>query len=133
VSGRAAALGGATGVQELEAVGRLLVERHVRVAEDHEIGAFPEAAPHPLEAAGARSGVVQHRDANALHLHHPLHWQQATEIGAVHVPMDAGDRRADGLEVAQHVGRGEIARVEQEVRPRDPLDAGVREPPGAPR
>src|SRR5215212_7189383 len=36
VRGRAAALGGAPGVEDLEAVRRRLVERHVRVAEDHE-------------------------------------------------------------------------------------------------
>ena len=47
--GRAATLGRAARVQDLEAVAGLLVEGPVRVAEDDDVRAVAEAAPHPLE------------------------------------------------------------------------------------
>src|SRR5215217_8541603 len=62
----AAALRRAAGVQDLEAVGRLLVERQVGVAEDDDVHTVAEAAAHPLEPARTRPGVVDHSDPGFL-------------------------------------------------------------------
>ena len=49
------------------------------------------------------------------------------------LPCTPTHRRADRLELAQDLERREVARVQEQVRARDPLDAGVRQPPGTPR
>jgi hypothetical protein len=124
-----AALRRAPRVQDLEAVPGLLVQRHVGVAEHDEVGALAEAPPHPLEAIGARAGVVDHRDAGTSRLDDPLLGQQPPQLGAVHVAVHANERRSDRLEVAQHLERREVAGVQEQVRRPDPLDARVGQPP----
>ncbi len=63
VGGGPAALGRAARVEDLKAVLGALVQRQVRVAEDHGVGAVAEAPAHAREPAAPRAGVVDHRDA----------------------------------------------------------------------
>src|SRR4051794_15198645 len=66
VAGRAGAVGGRAGVEDLEAVFVvLLVERDVGVAEDDR-PRFREALAHADEAAGARARVVDDGDLRAV-------------------------------------------------------------------
>jgi hypothetical protein len=44
-----------------------------------------------------------------------------------------GYRGPDRLELAQHLERGEVTGVQEQVRHRDPLEARVRQPPRAAR
>ena len=80
-----------------------------------DVRAVAEAAAHPLEAAGARAGVVDHRDPRAVRLHHPLLRQQPAQVGAVHVPVHAHHRRPDRLQLAEHLERREVAGVQEQV------------------
>ena len=93
----------------------------------------PKRAPHALEAAAARTGVVDHRDPGSLGLDHPLLGQQPAQLRAVHVAVHAHQRRPDRLELAQDLEGREVACVKQQIGPRDPLDARLRQPPRAPR
>ena len=53
-------------------------------------------------------------------------------VGAVHVAVHTHHRRADRLELAEHLEGREVACVKEQVGARDPLDACIRQPP-APR
>ena len=73
----------------------------MRVAEDDEIGALPEAAPHPLEAAGARPGRLDRMRrrfggrAELIvfgHSHMPLH-EQAPDGFQILNPGSPTERR----------------------------------------
>jgi hypothetical protein len=133
VSGRAAALSGAARVEDLEAVARTFVERKVRVTEHHRLGPPAEPTSQPLEAAPPRTGVVDHGDASAAGLDHPLGGKEAPELFAIDVPMDPYDWRPDGLELVQYRSGHEVAGVKQQVGGGDALDALIGEPPGAAR
>ena len=82
VGRRPAALGRAARVEDLEAVVGCLVQRQVRVAEDHGVGASAKRAPHPLEAAGRAARVVDHRDPRAVGLDHALRRQRRAQLRA---------------------------------------------------
>lgn len=47
--------------------------------------------------------------------------------------MYADERRTDRLELAHDLQGREVPCVEQQIRPRDPLEARLRKPPRAPR
>src|SRR3954469_21150604 len=105
-------LGGTTRVEDLEAVA-LLVEGHVRMAEDHRMG-VGEADTHPVDPPPARAGVVDHRDTGAVRLHHTLGGKLVAQLDVVHIAMDSDHRRADRLEVAKYRGGHHVTGVKDE-------------------
>jgi SnoaL-like domain len=133
VRGRPAALGRAARVEDLEAVVGALVERQVGVAEHHGVGALAEARAHPLQAPGARAGVVDHGDPRGARLHDALGWEQPAQLWDIDIPVDREQRRADRLELAQDLDRRDIASVQEQVGARDALDARTGEPSCAAR
>ena len=94
------ALGRAPGVEDLKAVLGLLMQRQVRVAEDHRVG-LGEAPAHPAEPPLGRAGVVQDRDRGAAGLERGDRRQRFAHLGVVDVAVH-GDHGGVGLELPQH-------------------------------
>ena len=95
----AAAVGGAAGVEDLEAVA-LLVQRDVRVAEDDGVG-VGEARAQAVEPAGRRAGVVDHRDPRAVRLDDARLGEPRRQRRLVDVAVHRADGRAERLELVE--------------------------------
>ena len=104
----AAAVGGAAGVEDLEAV-VLLVKRDVRMAEDHGV-ALGELHPHPPQAPVRLARVVDEPDPRAGCLHDLALGKRPAEVRRVDVAVDGGKRRAQRSQLLQDFGglMGEI-------------------------
>jgi len=88
-----------------------------------------ESGGEPRFAPLARAGVVHHPDLHAVDLDDTLPGQYLFEGPLVHVSADAGQRRAELLQLLHELRRHEVAGVQQEVGARDQTDALLRERP----
>jgi hypothetical protein len=88
--------------------------RHVAVAVGDDITAGEELA-HALVATDSRSAVVDEPDPKPLELGRRSHRKGRAKPGVVHVSVYR-DYRAEALQVGEHGGRREVARVDDGVR-----------------
>ena len=126
VVGHAAAVGGAAGVEDLEALGVGLVQRDVRVAEDHRVR-VGEALAHPGETIVGGTAVVGHGDLRALGVDQPRRGQQRLQLCGVGVAVDRLDRRSDGLQLLEHRALHQVTRVEDQIGGAHALERGLRQ------
>ncbi len=106
-----AAIGGAPGIEDLEAAGAFLVERDVRVSEDHGVGAR-KAPSQPGEPPPGWTRVVDHREARATGLDLQGPGQPLSNLGRVDVPVHREHGRAQGLELGERSDVEHVSRVE---------------------
>ncbi len=121
-----ASLRRAARVEDLKAIGRPLVQRNVGVAEDDRIG-LREAAFHPLEAPGRRSGVMNDPDLRLLRPHEFGLRERRPHVGVIDVAVDGDHPRPERLEITEHRQAHEVPRVDDEIGCPQPRDARVRE------
>src|SRR5512144_690778 len=88
-TGGASPLGGAAGIEDLESV-TFLVQRQVRVAEDHGVR-IREAGPQALEAPPGRAGVMYDGEGRPTEGQRERLGELAPQLGAV-----------DAVDVAVH-------------------------------
>jgi hypothetical protein len=112
-AGGAAALGGTAGIEDPEAVA-LLVQRHVGVAEDDDVG-LGEPGSQALQAALRRACVVDHTQNYVLELERDLLGQLAAKLRTVDVAVNGGDG-SQLTQVHEHGWSAEVSRVDDQVR-----------------
>jgi hypothetical protein len=132
VVGLAAPVGRAAGIEDGKAVGRPLVQRDVRVAED-DGGAAGEGPAHPLEPALRGSRVVDHPECAARRLDHAPLGQPRLQRRLVDVAADGQDGRAQRRERVEDLRGGDVAGVQDEVGAAQEGDRSLGQPPRAPR
>lgn len=110
-------------IEDLKAVVRLLVERQVRVTEDH--GAGPgEVTAQPLEPAAAGPRVVNQADPVAAEGELGPLRQPLAQRRLVDVAMDGDDRRSKPLELLENTEPDEVACMNDEIGCSQQLNAG---------
>jgi hypothetical protein len=122
-------IGGAAGVDDLEAVVVLLVQRDVAVAEDDDV-VVGEPATHAGQAAVAGARVVDDADPDTGDGHAELVGEPALEVPVV-VAQDDVDGRADGLQLVERVGVAEVAGVDDRRGALEVVDDRGGEPASA--
>jgi RNA polymerase sigma factor (sigma-70 family) len=100
----------------------------VRVAEDHGVCVREEAA-HASQATPARTGIVDQPDPHPGDVGLPPLGQTVPQLGIVDVAVDSDERRADRGDLLVGLQPPEVARVDDQVGARDPLDALFGQPP----
>src|SRR5919202_1431345 len=131
VTGRAAPLGRAAGIEDCKPVVVFLVEGEMGVPE-HDRVRRGKPTPQAREAAPRGPGVVDKSDARAIGLHDARVGQLDAQVGRVDVAVHGCDGAA-ALEPAQHGALDEVAGVEDEVRAAqapDARDGKLPAPPG---
>ncbi len=99
----------------------------MRVAVDDRVAAR-ERRRQTLSPPNRRPGDMDDPEPSALDLHDPSLGQELSQRGLVHVPDDALDRR-ELPELLEHRDRGEVARVQDQVRLLEPAQALRGQPP----
>ena len=59
--------------------------------------------------------VVDHRNLRATRLDQAGLWEPPPQLFGVDVAVDGGNRRTERLDLLQHLGVGEVARVQNQV------------------
>src|SRR5512147_2828750 len=122
--GGAAPLGWTPGIEDLESV-TFLVQRHVRVAEDHGVR-IRKAGPQALEAPLGGAGVVDHGEGRPAELQRERLGELAPQLRAVDVAVHRG-HRAQLAKLGEHRRIAEVAGVDDQVRDAQGIEAGLRE------
>lgn len=117
----------ATGVEDLEAGRVNLVQRYVRVTEDHRVSPG-EPSPQSLEPPDPRARVVNHRHSPSSQFELELPSESSSDRVVVDVAVDADDL-AIAAQLVQHGKRGQISGMDDQFCRLQPLDARVGKPP----
>src|SRR5512139_1517405 len=129
-TGGASPLGGAAGIEDLESV-TFLVQRQVRVAEDHGVR-IREAGPQALEAPPGRAGVMDYGEGRPAEVQRERLGELAPQLGAVDVAVHRS-HRAQLAKLGEHRRVAEVAGVDDQVRAAQGIEAGLREAAAAAR
>ena len=109
---RPAALRGAAGIEDLEAI-PLLVQGQMGMSEDNRVR-IGESRSEPLQAALGGTGVMDHAEDDLFQLERERLGEVAAELGAVDVAMNGGDGPYFA-QLGQHRGVAEVAGVDDQV------------------